>query len=237
MINFKNFVLFSLCLITFFSCKPKEKQTVCAKWSDKWYEAEIVSETGGKIHVIYSDRTEADLTAADIKYPLEKEKIKVGERVLAVWTTGLYYEGTVEEVKTEGATIKWDDGSTPSLVAYGKIVQGFPKLEKLTYESCKGKGICAKWSGSWYEAKIINKTDNNFRVIYSDGTEGDVAAADTKELITDKTKIAVNDKVLAVWTSGMFYEGTVLKIEDAGATIKWNDGSSPSLVTFGKIAK
>jgi len=235
--NLKYLVLFSFVVLVFFACKPKEKKMVCAKWNDSWYEAEVVSEADGKVHVIYSDKTEGDVASADIKQPLEKDKIKVDDRVLAVWTSGLFYEGSIVELKEDGAIVKWDDGSSPSLVAYGKIVAGFPKVEKLSYATCTGKSVCAKWASTWYEAKIVSQTADKVHVIYYDSVEGDVTMADIKELIMDKSKLAVNDKVFAVWTSGIFYPGTITKIEDAGVTVKWDDGSTPSIVPFGKIVK
>lgn len=98
-------------------------ETVCAAWSTSWYEAEIVSFTDGIYQIIYSDKTQGNLTSDKLRKVLTKEEIKVGDKVLAVWTSGKYYVGTVKEIKADGAIIAWEDGSSPSLAKFGKIAK------------------------------------------------------------------------------------------------------------------
>ncbi len=98
-------------------------ETVCASWSTSWYEAEIVSFTDGIYAVKYSDGSQGNLTSDKLRKVLTKDEIKVGEKVLAVWTSDKYYVGTVKEIKADGAIVAWEDGSSPSLAKFGKIAQ------------------------------------------------------------------------------------------------------------------
>jgi len=98
-------------------------EAVCVLWSTSWYDAEIVSISDNIYNIKYYDGSEDDVTAEKIRKILDKEEIKVGDIVLAVWTSDKYYVGTVKEIKSDGAIIAWEDGSTPSLAKFGKIAQ------------------------------------------------------------------------------------------------------------------
>lgn len=98
---------------------------VAAKWSggDYW-GATINGNANGKYQVKYDDGTTSEVSASDIKSITPKSEIKVGDKVLAVWmTNGKMYNGVVEELKDDGAMVKWDDGSAASLVSYSNITK------------------------------------------------------------------------------------------------------------------
>jgi hypothetical protein len=97
--------------------------TVCAKWSSSWYEAVITGIAGAKYNVKYGDGATGTVTEAEIKLPSKKNEVKIGDKVLAVWTSVRYYEGTVNAVTADGCIVKWNDGSTPSLAKWGKVVK------------------------------------------------------------------------------------------------------------------
>ncbi len=98
---------------------------VAAKWSDgNYWGATIVGNADGKYQMKFDDGTSQDVSASDLKMITPKADIKVGDKVLAVWmSNGRMYNGTVEELKDDGAMVKWDDGSAPSLVAYSNITK------------------------------------------------------------------------------------------------------------------
>ena len=100
-----------------------------------------------------------------------------------------------------------------------------------------GDNVAAEWmSDSWYLATVKKVSDGNYDVDYADNTSGTVTKAQIKTL--DKNlKLAVGDKVMAVWSNARFYAGVVQDLKEGGATIKWDDGSSPSFVELGKIYK
>lgn len=98
--------------------------TVAAKWKDNnYYLAEIKAVNNDKYDVAYADGDKGTVSASDMKEVPAKPALKTGDKVLAVWTTAKFYSGTVQEVKESGAVIKWDDGTAPSEVAFGKIVK------------------------------------------------------------------------------------------------------------------
>lgn len=100
-----------------------------------------------------------------------------------------------------------------------------------------GAKVAAKWTdGEYYLAVIKSFTDGNYEVDYDDGSQGTVAEADIQS-IPAKLKLAAGDKVYAVWSGSKFYPGTVEKTTAKGAVVKWDDGSQPSMVEFGKIFK
>lgn len=97
-----------------------------------------------------------------------------------------------------------------------------------------GEKVAAKWSTSWYEATVIGRDGDNWVVRYSDNTLGTVRAEDMRHLLR-KDQVQVGMRVLAMWRSTSWYPGTIVAVEDQGATVKWDDGSSPSFAPFGKI--
>ena len=101
-----------------------------------------------------------------------------------------------------------------------------------------GTAVAAKWSdGSYWTAKITSVAGDKYGIVYDDGTKGDVVKADLKAL-TPQADLKKGDAVWAVWTSNSkMYQGTIDELKPEGAMVKWNDGSSISMVPFGKIAK
>lgn len=98
--------------------------TVAAKWQDNnYYLAEIKAVNNDKFDVAYADGDTATVTVGDLKAIPAQPTLKAGDKVLAVWDKARFYSGTVQEVKASGALVKWDDGSTPSEVPFGKIIK------------------------------------------------------------------------------------------------------------------
>lgn len=97
---------------------------VAAKWKDNnYYLAEIKAINNDKYDVSYADGDKGTVSASDMKEIPAKPALKTGDKVLAVWTTAKFYSATVQEVKANSAIVKWDDGTAPSEVAFGKIVK------------------------------------------------------------------------------------------------------------------
>lgn len=98
---------------------------VAAKWSDgKYWTATITSIDGAKYNIAYDDGTAGSVEKEGLKQLAAQSDLKVGDAVWAVWSgNAKMYQGTIQELQSGGAIIKWNDGSTPSLANYGKIAK------------------------------------------------------------------------------------------------------------------
>ena len=95
---------------------------VAAKYQSFYYAGTLGDSVGKDYLVKWDDGTKGDVACADI-LPISSGQIKVGSRVMAVWSkNGRMYDGTVTARKDGSFTVKWDDGSAPSDVAEDNIV-------------------------------------------------------------------------------------------------------------------
>ncbi len=96
---------------------------VAAVWDDgNFYLANVMGIKGDAVTVKYVDDQSTKTISPDQIVTIEKRTWAVGDRVLAVWALGRFYSGTVEKAAPDGYTIKWADGSTPSVVTPDKII-------------------------------------------------------------------------------------------------------------------
>lgn len=100
-------------------------QIVAAKWGDSsWYMAMVTNVTATAVDVMYADGdSKQGLTVADIKEIPDDPALKVGDKVLAVWSASKFYPGTVTNVSQLSYEVKWDDGSPSKWVPAGKILK------------------------------------------------------------------------------------------------------------------
>lgn len=98
-----------------------------------------------------------------------------------------------------------------------------------------GEKVAAKWSTMWYEATVIGRDGDAYVVKYSDNTIGNVQPAEMRHLLA-RRDLRVGQHVIAVWRTSTWYPGTVQSLADDGAMIKWDDGGTPSVAPYGKIA-
>lgn len=99
-----------------------------------------------------------------------------------------------------------------------------------------GASVAAPWgsAGSLYLGTVTAIAGSSAKVLYADDNiTRDVEVAQLVPVISRTWQ--VNDKVLAVWSSGKFYSGVITAVTANGYTVKWDDGSAPSEVVAGKI--
>lgn len=99
-----------------------------------------------------------------------------------------------------------------------------------------GNNVIAKWGNDWYLAKVKAVSGTKYDVHYDDGTDGTVESGEIKALPADP-KLNVGDKVWASWGGAKLYSGTVKEVQAEGYLVEWDDGSDPSTVAKGKLAK
>ncbi len=215
--------------------KTAYPMSVCAKSGTTWYEAQVLSENNGTYHVKYYDNMEADLMETEIKKPLSKSDLKPNDRVLAVWRKGIYYEGTVSEISLSGATVVWDDGSTPSLVPFSKIAKGFPKSNLPKYADFTGTEFAVENNGSFVQGKLIETKKGISKMLTTQNSFIEVPESTLVSPLMSTQNIKKGMTVMAIWSSSIYYEGTVTGIQKDGITVSWKDGSKPSFVENGNF--
>ena len=96
---------------------------VAAVWTDgTMYLATIQAVDGDQITVKYADDSSVKtVNAADVQ-TIVPQTWSVGDKVLAVWSAGKFYKGTVTGASGDSYKIQWDDGSAPSEVTADKII-------------------------------------------------------------------------------------------------------------------
>lgn len=100
-----------------------------------------------------------------------------------------------------------------------------------------GDQCAVMWGGSWYLATIVSAVDDNYTVAYADGDKkSGVRNTEIRHLPKDP-EFEVGDTVMAVWSSARFYQGKVVEIGKGKWMVAWDDGSAPSWVERGQIAR
>jgi hypothetical protein len=158
----------------------------------RWYGARITAETGEKIPVEYSsDGTTGNLApdkviaipdtiAAEFKtqeelrelvtkakaagLPAKPEgwKPKVGDKVVAVWSSGSYYSGKVKSLAGDKATVAWDDGSKPSESAIATMGPEPGPGDKVL--PAQGEYVMVKSGTKWIYGQALSIGDGQFEV-------------------------------------------------------------------------
>ena len=128
----KKIIVFSLMIVLsgifIQSCKTepqfKAGMIVGAKWTDGNYYLATIKTINGEVYAIdYADGSNGEAKVTDLNVITEKNDLKVGDKVLAVWAGAKFYAGKIKVIKEKGATITWDDGTTESEVVFGKIIK------------------------------------------------------------------------------------------------------------------
>lgn len=87
---------------------PKVGATVLGWWEESqgYFIATVVEQKGTDFLVVFEDGDMATLPATKIK----DNTLKVGSKVVARWTDGEYYPGTISKAVGRAFYIKYDDG-------------------------------------------------------------------------------------------------------------------------------
>lgn len=193
----------------------------------------------------------------------EKAKMKVGDTVVAKWSSGSFYEGKVESVDNTKIKVAWLDGSSPGDVdtidVYEIPASGSKPEVKVGDMVLAKTGTGTVWSGAEITgiegdvykvqavggASVVNVPAEKMIKI-SAATAADfkdkASATDfLKEAQTHKPTVPADfkpkkgDKVVAEWTTNSWYSGKIDSISGSKITVAWDDGSKPSAVDSGKV--
>ena len=95
--------------------------------------------------------------------------VSVGDRVIARWSGGGWWEATVSNVSPNQALVSWADGSPATPVSLQEVAP-------VTADSLlQGDiGLCRWTDTQWWPARILNTSAGRLNVVYSDGTTHDL---------------------------------------------------------------
>ncbi len=90
----------------------------------------------------------------------------------------------------------------------------------------------------WYLAKIDERDGSKFTVTYDDDSTTVLSPERMRPITATKGALAVGDRVIAVWNGGpRMYAGAVSKVTATSFVVTWDDGSKPSTVEPGRLAR
>ena len=187
---------------------------------------------------------------------------KVGDSVIAKWSSSSYHEGKVKSIDGTKAKIIWAGEQSEEDVDMTNV---YP-LPKAKTEVTAGDFVLAKSidSDAWYNAQVekigdgfieVKQTSeaNTFktpadRIIKVSGitaedfkkelAETNFTSEATKHrpIVLDNYVPKVGEKVLAEWTENNWYTGKVKKVSADKINIAWLDNSNPSDVSLAGVA-
>ncbi len=118
----------------FLAFESSESSAPQRSWRSGWLSSFSFSTYGSE------SQNSAHLITTDIIDFLEDHLTgsrQIGAKVMAQWTSGSYYAGTIRSYDGAVYTIAWDDGSTPSAVAPAGI-RGYTPYARLSGHSVFG---------------------------------------------------------------------------------------------------
>ncbi len=144
--------------------------TVYGNWLNKglYYEGQVTSRDGQKIHIVYTDGDEEDTTIGLIRMKLNCPGARdvAGCRVFGRWSPdGYWYPGTVKEIKDGKYLIRFDDNDKAWL----------GEKEVVGYQPTFGDRVEGNWLGKglFYAGKITKRLGEKIHILYDDGDEED----------------------------------------------------------------
>lgn len=102
-----------------------------------------------------------------------------------------------------------------------------------------GDVVAANVGEAWFLATVDGRVGKKFAVTYGADESEVTLAAEKLRPLAAATELAVGDRVVAVWQKGSarMYPGTIRGGTRRSFEVVWDDGSAPSRVKRGKIAK
>lgn len=190
-------------------------------------------------------------------------KPKVGDTVVAKWSTNSFYEGKVEKMDGAKVTVAWEDKSQstvvdaadvytiPTVGAKPDVKQGDMVLAKTASGSYwNGAEVTGVEAGVYKVRVVTGYTSANvpgekiIKVPATTAADFKQAAGSTDFLIeAKKGKVTIpagykpkkGDAVLAEWTTNSWWAGKIDNISGSNIYVAWNDNSKPSAVNISKV--
>lgn len=190
-------------------------------------------------------------------------KPKVGDTIVAKWSTGAYYEGKIEKIDGGKVTVGWEDKSQSTTVDASDIYaipaagtvpdvkQGDMVLAKTSSGSYWNGAEVTGIDGGVYKVRVVTGSttvniagEKIIKVPATAAADFKQAAGSTdflaeakkaKPTIPVEYKPKKGDPVLAEWTVGSWWSGKIDNISGSNIYVAWNDNSKPSAVNISKV--
>lgn len=216
----------------------------------QWYVAQILAVEDGKYRVHYSgwDSKWDEWVGAEKLRAISRPKLKVGECYEVEWRPKEWFLATVTRAEEdwfyfvhyegeEGDDDEWVTANRTRVPAAGNLPKP-PEFAALAPRAlAKGDEVAARWRREWYLATIASVEEGVYSVRYADGDTGTLTLADLVP-IAKPSEVQEGDRVLACWAGKpRLYPGVVLSVTGKTCKVKWEDGSTPSDVAFGQMAR
>lgn len=173
---------------------------------------------------------------------LPPTQLSVGAKVLAQWTSGVYFPATLTEYDGQRFLATWDDGDKPIWVQpYQTRALGSPVEASLPGNIRVGSSGRGRWKdGRMYGATLVDFDGERYLARWNDGDEPMWLLPSEFELEEasnqgDPSRWKVGQKVRAQWKDGKFYAATLTKFDGGRFLAEWADGDTPSWVAPGSI--
>lgn len=183
--------------------------------------ARALSCSGGLVHVLFADGSEADAPSASVR----DLRLIVGQPVTALWE-GTAYPAHVTALRGREARIAWDDGSdTPEQWVQASMLDRIlgpsdGAAVRGTLAACRGAGPVAVEVGQRVRLGHLLACEGNVRVVQA--RDGIVRLVDPQRAV--RARVAIGDHVEALWNHQTPYAAQVVSIGER-VHVRWEDGS------------
>jgi len=211
---------------------PKVGDKVWAQWKpNDWYPGKAAKACPTGFHIEFDDGDKADVAVSMIAVDSapKKEAVKVGTRVLGLWTDKKFYPGTIAKLADGKYDVDFDDGDSLSV---GLEDLRLVAVKQVAVRTAKvGDKVWAQWKpNDWYAGKAAKACPKGLHVEFDDGDKADLPVSLIAiDVAPKKESVKVGTRVLGLWTDKKFYPGTVVKQVDGKYDIAFDDGDSLSV--------
>jgi hypothetical protein len=230
-----DFIRFGLIIIAFISAlmpAPLCAQVVGAgtrvqaQWQpNSWYPGTITQVEGGRYAITFDDGDKKLCAGEEIAVDRVPgiADVQTGMRLLALWTNARFYPGRVTAISNGVYSISFEDNAQGQTPLNGLRIIGVPAPRSALQP---GMAVYAEWTpNSWYHGKIQTISEKGAFVLFDDGDKKECAPSQVAaDRIPAAGEIALGSKVLAQWSDGRFYPGTIAAISAGTYQVNFDDG-------------
>ncbi len=206
-----------------------------------WCLGTVKSTGTNSVEFQSKDGRKGQLSLNDVAMFSDKIVFKPGDMVWAIYEgESMLYQAIIKKQDGSKYLIAWVYDDTVSTdTAYIQANQMFRINDigkwKVEVKLEPGTFVAACFeSGNWFKGIIEQHENDTYLVITGEGREAYLDKSRIK-ILSDNISLKVGEKIAAVYGDEIFYGGTVQKIENGGAIIKWDDGTTPGFVPNNKI--